>query len=66
MACGSGALRLSPTDKKVAQSIEGEFLTIEQIVEKTKLPLFKVRSSVRTLKTNNLLLEQGDAVKLNT
>lgn len=65
MACGSGSLRLSPTDRKVAQSIESEYLTIEEIVKKTKLPLFKVRSSVRTLKTNNLLVEQDNTFKLN-
>lgn len=65
MACGSGSLRLSPTDQKVAQSIKEEYLTVEQIAERTKLPLFKVRSSVRALKMNKLLIEQGDAVKLN-
>lgn len=65
MACGSGALRLSPTDEKVAKSISDEALTMEQIAENTELPLFKVRSSIRLLKRNNLVVEQDDTFKLN-
>lgn len=65
MACGKGTVQLSPTEKKIGQTIENEFLSIEQIVEKTRLPLFKVRSGIRTLKKYDLLIEENDMYKIS-
>lgn len=63
MACGTGTLQLSPTNRKVLASIKDEYLSIDQIATKTKLPLFKVRSSIRLLKRNNLAVEKDATFK---
>lgn len=65
MACGKGNVQLSPTDQKIGKAIEHEYLSTEQIVKKTGLPMFKVRSGIRTLKDNNLIIEKDEKFKIN-
>lgn len=64
MACGKGNVQLSPTEKKIGQSIEHEFLSFEEIVQKTSLPMFKVRSGIRSLLEKDLIVEENGKYKV--
>lgn len=64
MACGKGKVQLSPSDQKIGKAIEHDYLTIEQIADKTGFALFKVRSGIRKLKQENIICEKDEMYKL--
>lgn len=64
MACVKD-LQLPPTVKQIGKAIENEYLSIDDIVEKTGLPKFKVRSGIRTLQEHDVLLEKDGTFKIN-
>lgn len=49
MACVTNPKDLTPTARKILKTIKDQALTVDEIVEKTTLPLFKVRSNLRNL-----------------
>ncbi len=49
MACVTNPKDLTPTARKILKTIKDRALTVDEIVEKTTLPLFKVRSNLRNL-----------------
>lgn len=63
MACVKD-LQLPPTVKQIGKAIENEYLSIDDIVEKTGLPKFKVRSGIRTLQEHDVLLEKDGTFKI--
>lgn len=64
MACVKDTT-LPPSVKQIAQAIENDFLSIDEIVSKTGLPKFKVKSGIRTLQEHNVLFVKNDTYKLN-
>lgn len=64
MACGKGSLQLSPTDRKIGETIKDDFLTIEEIANKINVPLFKVRSGIRSLQNNQLIISKDGKYKV--
>lgn len=49
MACVTDPKDLTPTAKKLLKAIKDKALTVDEIVRKTTLPLFIVRSNLRHL-----------------
>lgn len=64
MACVEDKEHLSPSERKIVASIENNFLSIDDISEKTGLPIFRVRSGIRKLLDNSIIIEKSDTYKV--
>lgn len=63
MACVQDLEYLSPDERKVFDAIQTEFLSVNDIIGQTNLPLFKVRSVVRKLVEQDMALELNEKYK---
>ncbi|MBA4601752.1 hypothetical protein [Thermoactinomyces mirandus] len=64
MACFTDSGHLSESAKKLLQSIEKDFLSAQEISQKTGLPLFKIRSSLRELEDMELVIKEDNRYKM--
>ncbi|HEY4601817.1 MAG TPA: winged helix-turn-helix domain-containing protein [Cerasibacillus sp.] len=64
MACVNDT-QLSETDKKILAVIENKALLTEKITEEVGLPLFKIRSRLRELKSNGYIIEKDSLYQIN-
>ncbi|GEN31651.1 putative transcriptional regulator [Cerasibacillus quisquiliarum] len=64
MACVNDT-QLSGTDKKILAVIKNKALSTEKIAEEVGLPLFKVRSRLRELKSNGYIIEKDSLYQVN-
>lgn len=65
MACINDKGSLTESAKKLLTSIKNESLNPEEISKRIGLPLFKVRSSLRDMKSMGFVLEENDTFKMN-
>lgn len=65
MACVNEKGKLTESAKKLLIMIQHESLTVEEISKKSSLPLFKVRSSLRDMKSMGFVLEEYNKYKMN-
>ncbi|HEY4565681.1 hypothetical protein GOP80_09875 [Planococcaceae bacterium Storch 2/2-2] len=61
MACVTDKGELSQSAIAIIEAVKDEAKEPAQIASETKLPLFKVRSSMRELEANNYVKAEGDA-----
>lgn len=60
MACIDDKGNLTPTAKSILTTIQSEAKTIEEIAGEAGQPLFKVRSSLRDMKSMGFVKEVAD------
>ncbi|TXL63649.1 hypothetical protein FHP05_10735 [Cerasibacillus terrae] len=65
MTCVNDKGQLSPTQRKLLEVIDNNSLSIEKISEQTGLPMFKVRSNLREMNQNGIILEQDGLYRIN-
>lgn len=63
MACVTDLTSLSPDERKVLEVIKTETLSVEDIHEKTSLPIFRVRSIIRKLIDIDMALKSNKKYK---
>jgi len=64
MACGTPKGELAESARQVLLAIETEALSAEEIQKETKLPIFKVRSTLRELVEKDSVKEENDTFKM--
>lgn len=64
MACVNDT-QLSETDKKILSVMKNKTLSTEKIAEEVALPLFKVRSRLRELKSSGYIIEKDSLYQVN-
>lgn len=64
MACVNDT-QLSGTDKKILAIIENEALSTEKIAEEVGIPLFKIRSRLRELRSSGYIIQDGSLYQIN-
>lgn len=65
MACIDEQGQLTSSAIKLLESIQSESLSVEFISEKTAIPLFKVRSSLRDMKSMGFVIEEDEKYQKN-
>lgn len=63
MACVEDFKNLSPDESKILEAIQDDFLSTNNIVEATKLPMFRVRSVIRKLIELDMAMELNEKYK---
>lgn len=63
MACVTDPESLSPDERKILESIQTDFLPVEEISKKTGLPIFRVRSVLRKFDELEYLVELNGKYK---
>lgn len=64
MACVNDNQTVTATMQAILQALDAP-ATAEQLAEKTALPLFKVRSTLRELNQRNMVKQNGDIYEKN-
>jgi len=64
MACVTDPESLSPDERKILEAMRSDFLPVEDIAEKTKLPLFRIRSVLRKFDKLDYLVELNGKYKV--
>lgn len=65
MACVNDKGSLTESAKKLLTAIKNEYLRPEEISKQIGLPLFKVRSSLRDMKSMGFVIEENETYKMN-
>lgn len=65
MACVNDKGNLTESAKKLLTSIKDDSLSPEEISNQVGLPLFKVRSSLRDMKSMGFVIEENKTFKMN-
>lgn len=66
MACVTDPESLSPDERKVLEALRNDFLPPVDIVKKTSLPLFRVRSIIRKFNELEYLVELNGKYKVKS
>lgn len=65
LACINDNGNLTKSAKDLLQSMQHESLSADEISKKVGLPLFRVRSSLRDMKSMGFVIEENQSYKMN-
>lgn len=66
MACVNENGQITESAKKLLKTIGTNSLTVKEISENSSIPLFKVRSSLREMKSLDFVIEENEQYNLSS